>query len=136
MQLAGQKTSVEHINAQIQATGEPRPVFVDSGQVVSALANILANAVEAYSDAMGPVKIVVDPGQLAAHVQVSDLGCGVDAQTLVKATHPFFSAKPAGRQRGMGLAYAARLIHLNGGTLTLASEPEKGTTVTVTLPYE
>ncbi len=36
----------------------------------------------------------------------------------------------------MGLAYAARLIHLNGGTLILASEPEKGTTVTVTLPYE
>ena len=73
---------------------------------------------------------------LAAHVQISDLGCGLDAKTLKKATHPFFSAKPAGRQRGMGLADAARLIHLNGGTLTLASEPEKGTTVTVTLPYE
>ena len=61
----------------------------------------------------------------------------MDAETLSqKATHPFFSAKPAGRQRGMGLAYAARLIQLNQGTLTLASEPEKGTTVTVTLPYE
>jgi len=136
VQLAGQKTGVEHINAQIQSAAEPRPVFVDSGQIVSALANILANAVESYSDAMGPIKIVVDPGQLAAHVQISDLGCGMAAQTLQKATHPFFSAKPAGRQRGMGLAYAARLIQLNGGSLTLASEPEKGTTATVTLPYE
>ena len=136
IQLAGQKTGVEQINVQIQTTGQPRPVLVDSGQVVSALANIIANAVEAYSDAMGPIKIVVDPGQLAAHVQVSDLGCGMDTEALKKATHPFFSAKPAGRQRGMGLAYAARLIQLNGGTLTLASEPEKGTTAKVTLPYE
>ena len=136
LQLAGQKTSVEQINVQTQSTGQPRPVLVDSGQVVSALANIIANAVESYSDAMGPIKIVVDPGQLAAHVQISDLGCGMDAETLEKATHPFFSAKPAGRQRGMGLAYAARLLQLNGGTLALTSEPEKGTTATVTLPYE
>jgi len=34
----------------------------------------------------------------------------MDADTLRKATHPFFSAKPAGRQRAMGLAYATRLI--------------------------
>jgi len=136
IQLAGQKTGVEQINVQVQSTAEPREVFVDSGQVVSALANIIANAVESYSDALGPVKIVVDPGQLAAHVQISDLGCGMDAETLGKATHPFFSAKPAGRQRGMGLAYAARLLQLNGGTLTLASEPEKGTTAKITLPYE
>jgi signal transduction histidine kinase len=36
----------------------------------------------------------------------------------------------------MGLAYAARLLQLNGGTLTLGSEPEKGTTAKITLPYE
>ena len=34
----------------------------------------------------------------------------------------------------MGLAYAARLIHLNHGSLTLQSHPDKGTTVTITLP--
>ena len=53
-----------------------------------------------------------------------------------KATSPFFSAKPTGRKRGMGLAYASRLIRLNRGTLEIASQPEHGTTVTVTLPYE
>ncbi len=69
-------------------------------------------------------------------LQVRDLGCGMDTDTLRKATHPFFSAKPAGRKRGMGLAYAARLIQLNRGTLALASTPHQGTTATVTLPYE
>jgi signal transduction histidine kinase len=58
----------------------------------------------------------------------------MDAETLAKARYPFFSSKPAGRKRGMGLAYAARLIELNGGSLELASEVGKGTTATITLP--
>ena len=58
----------------------------------------------------------------------------MDEQTLSKATQPFFSDKPAGRKRGMGLAHAQRLIEINNGTLDIASQPGKGTTVTVTLP--
>ena len=60
----------------------------------------------------------------------------MDGETLKKATQPFFSAKPAGRKRGMGLAYAARIVQLNRGTLTLASEPSKGTTATIYLPQK
>ena len=47
---------------------------------------------------------------------------------------PFFSARVAGRKRGMGLAHAQRLIQLNGGTIELASQPNRGTTVTIKLP--
>jgi len=136
VELAGQKSGVDHVNAQVQTEGDTRSVFVDSGQVVSALANVISNAIESYSDNLGPVKILIEPGATAVCLRISDLGCGMDAETLEKATHPFFSAKPAGRQRGMGLAYATRLIQINGGTLTLESELEQGTTVTVTLPYE
>jgi signal transduction histidine kinase len=53
---------------------------------------------------------------------------------LGQATKPFFSARPAGRKRGMGLAHAKRLLVLNGGNLQLVSQPGKGTTVVVTLP--
>ncbi len=136
IELAGQKSNVDHVNAQIQAVGTDGEVFVDSAQVVSALANVVANAIESYTDPAGPIKIAIEPGPDGIMLQVRDLGCGMDAETLRKATHPFFSAKPAGRKRGMGLAYAARLIQLNRGTLALASTPNQGTTVTVTLPYE
>jgi signal transduction histidine kinase len=115
---------------------EVERVLVDSAQVVSALANVIANAVESYSDAMGPIKITAEPGDRGLRLRVSDLGRGMDEQTLKKATNPFFSAKPAGRKRGMGLAYAARLIRLNRGKLDIESRPDRGTTVTVTLPYE
>jgi signal transduction histidine kinase len=136
LELAGQKSKVDHVNAQVQAVGADGEVYVDSAQVVSALANIISNAIESYTDPSGPIKISVERSADGVMLQVRDLGCGMDADTLRKATHPFFSAKPAGRKRGMGLAYAARLIQLNRGTLALASTPHQGTTATVTLPYE
>ena len=135
VELAGQKTKVDHVNAQVSVDPQAEAVLVDSAQIVSALANVIANSIESYEDAMGPVKITAEPGDGAARLQIRDLGCGMDTETLQKATHPFFSARPAGRKRGMGLADAARLIQLNRGTLEIESHPGEGTTTTITLPY-
>jgi putative nucleotidyltransferase with HDIG domain len=137
VQLAGQKTKDENVNTQIEAAEPDGTILVDSGQLVSALANIIVNAVESYDDKPGPIKItaaLADSGLVK--LTISDLGCGMDTETLQKATQPFFSAKTAGRNRGMGLAYAARLIQLNGGSLHIASKPGEGTTVTILLPRE
>ena len=134
VQLATQKSGVDHINVQVEMDQADQAVFVDSAQVVSALANVISNAVQSYVDAMGPVKIVVEPIVEGTQVKVSDLGCGMDPDTLERATYPFFSAKPAGRKRGMGLAYAARLIQRNKGVLTIESTLGEGTTVAITLP--
>jgi putative nucleotidyltransferase with HDIG domain len=145
IELAGRKTGAEHLNTQVHVAQDVPDVLVDSAQIASALANILANAVESYSDAMGPVKITVesnppgeDPGtsKTGLTLQISDLGCGMDEATRKKAASPFFSAKAAGRKRGMGLAFASRLIQLNGGVLDIKSQSGRGTTVTVTLPTE
>jgi signal transduction histidine kinase len=145
--LTRQKTGAEHINVQIQAAEDVKSVFVDSAQVVSALANVVSNSLESYRDprfrgdklapaqaGVGPIKITADAAGSRVRLQVKDLGCGMDAETLRKATHPFFSAKPAGRKRGMGLAYTARTVQLNKGSLSIESEPGKGTTVTIYLP--
>jgi putative nucleotidyltransferase with HDIG domain len=136
IELARQKTGAEHVNAQIHLAPPARQVFVDSAQVVSATANIIANAIESYAEPMGPVKITATPAEAGLRLQISDLGCGMDTETLHKAAAPFFSAKAAGRQRGMGLALASRLFQLNRATLSLESQPDRGTTATVTLPYE
>ncbi|HUT29702.1 MAG TPA: HDOD domain-containing protein [Sedimentisphaerales bacterium] len=136
LQLSSQKTNAEHINVQTEVPQALGTVFVDSAQIVSALANIICNSVESYTDTMGPVKITADADQSGEFVrlQVKDLGRGMDAETLSKATQPFFSGPPAGRRRGMGLAHAQRLVELNGGFLGITSEPGQGTTVTILLP--
>jgi signal transduction histidine kinase len=85
---------------------------------------------------MGLVKITAEADESGDFVklQVSDLGCGMDEETVKKATQPFFSGHAAGRRRGMGLAHARRLIELNNGSLRITSRPGSGTTVTILLP--
>ena len=148
IQLASQKAGVENINVQVQVAEDVKNVFVDSGQIVSAMANVICNSLESYlpspdeagfakagTDKMDPIKITADAeGDDLVRLEISDQGCGMDAETLRKATQPFFSLRTAGRKRGMGLAYAARLIQLNKGTLEITSQPNNGTTVTISLP--
>jgi putative nucleotidyltransferase with HDIG domain len=138
VQLTSRKTNIESLIVNIEVSDQVKSVFVDSAQIVSAIANIISNAVESYGDKSGPVEITADAGESVEFVElaIKDQGCGMDAETLKKATQPFFSAKPAGRKRGMGLAYAARFIQINKGLLNIASEPGSGTTVIIYLPVE
>jgi putative nucleotidyltransferase with HDIG domain len=132
VQLAGQKTGVEHIDVQMEIAKAVKELFVDSAQIVSAIANVISNAVESYTGKPGPIKITAEAGfGGGVKIRIGDLGCGMDSQAVRKATYPFFSARPAGRKRGMGLAHATRLVRLNGGSLHIESEPGKGTTVTI-----
>ncbi len=65
---------------------------------------------------------------------IADSGVGMEPFVLEHATDPFFSARPAGRGRGLGLARARRLIEHNGGSLSLESTPGAGTTVHIRVP--
>jgi len=122
------------LEIQIEGTKDAESSFVDSEQITKAISNIFSNSLESYPGADGPIKVSVSANDEHIQIKISDTGCGMDDTTLTKATEPFFSAKPAGRQRGMGLSQAKRLIELNKGTLSLTSQPEIGTTATVMLP--
>jgi putative nucleotidyltransferase with HDIG domain len=138
VQLTSRKTNIESLDVNIEVADSVESVFIDSAQIVSAIANIISNAVESYGDQPGPIEITAgtDESSDLVELAIKDKGCGMDAETLKKATQPFFSAKPAGRKRGMGLAYTARFIQINKGILNIASEPDNGTTVTIYLPLE
>ena len=138
VQLTSRKTNIENLDVNIEVDGQVESVFIDSAQIVSAIANVLSNAVESYGEKPGPIEITagIDESGELMELTIKDRGCGMDTETLKKATQPFFSAKPAGRKRGMGLAYAARFIQINKGLLNIASETDDGTTVTIYLPLE
>ena len=136
VRLTEQKHNLERLDVQIETNEAVENVFVDSAQMASAIANILCNSLESYPDQRGMIKVAANGDQSGDFVRVtiSDSGCGMDRETLQKAVMPFFSAKPAGRKRGMGLAYAARLIQLNNGSVNITSQAGIGTTVTISLP--
>ncbi len=124
------------MEVEIAGIDELGDVHVDRRQVVRAIANILSNCLEAYKGGSGPVRIdgSCPQGEGTATFRIIDSGCGMDGETLAKACQPFFSARPAGRKRGMGLAHSLRLVRMNKGTLSITSQVDKGTTVTIALP--
>lgn len=111
-------------------------VYVDFEQITEALTHILLNSLQSYPGENGPIRISRTPLQppSGAAFSITDQGCGMDPKTLANAVKPFFSARPAGRRRGMGLARAQRLLQVNDGSLMITSRVGKGTTVTITLP--
>lgn len=112
-------------------------VFVDLEQTSSALSEVLANAIESYQNREeGTVTITAGYDELdeKVFVEIKDHGCGMDKDTLHKATSPFFSGKQAGRKRGLGLSRSVRNIESNRGTLHLQSEPGKGCCARIALP--
>jgi signal transduction histidine kinase len=65
-------------------------------------------------------------------VRMTDTGVGLSAETMELAFQPYFSTK-SGR-RGMGLPLSRWLVHVHGGSMSLRSRPETGTTVTFRFP--
>jgi putative nucleotidyltransferase with HDIG domain len=111
-------------------------VYVDVHQITEALACLFSNAIQSYPGQNGPIWITSqtqDSGN-AVLLTIRDKGCGMAPDIVQKAFQPFFSHRPAGRRRGMGLAHAQRLLQLNNASIRLESAPGQGTTVLVQLP--
>jgi signal transduction histidine kinase len=81
------------------------------------------------------LRVQIDPANDRLKLQVTDDGSGLAPYTLAHAFDPFFSAKPAGRQPGLGLSQARRLVEASGGRVTLENGPHKGAVATIRLPH-
>jgi signal transduction histidine kinase len=126
----------QHVRMEtVFAEGLPQ-LFVDDQQISRALAELISNAIEAYQGQGGVVQVSCRCDELDSEVmvEVADQGCGMDDETLRRAFDPFFSARPAGRRRGLGLSRSRSHIENNGGHLKLHSEPGKGSVARVMLP--
>jgi len=117
--------------------------MIDANQVELALLNLAVNARDAMPEG-GTLSIkaqAVDarPGSELApgryiRLSVADTGCGMDGETLAKATEPFFSTKEVGKGTGLGLSMVHGLANQLGGALRLSSEKGKGTVAELWLP--
>ena len=95
------------------------------------LDNLIRNSIQHFSDETGKVRITAETQQDRTVITVVDNGPGMDEETLKKASIPFFTTRNDGT--GLGLAICEKIITRLGGTLTIASAPGAGTTVTIAL---
>jgi cell cycle sensor histidine kinase DivJ len=101
------------------------------------LVNLLSNAVK-FTPPDGSVTISARPDANLLLILVADTGIGIAAADLARLGDPFFQAKALPDQQdqgtGLGLSIVRGLVGLQGGTIMVASEPGKGTSVRVRLP--
>ena len=64
-------------------------------------------------------------GGTYTYVEITDNGCGMNAEILSRVFDPFFSTKFVGR--GLGLAAILGIIRGHKGAVEVSSEPDKGT---------
>ena len=136
IELTTDKHKTAQARIQLENIDNLPDINVDIKQMGIAFSNIISNALESYDTDYGKLRIIgaIMPNLDLVRIEIIDSGCGMSSEVLQKATLPFYSVKPAGRQRGLGLAIANRLIKLNNCSMNIASIPEKGTTVTLLLP--
>ncbi len=108
-------------------------VRIDRTLIARAFTNIIENALHAMPQG-GTLTVsgALDASGQQVQVVVGDTGLGMDEEALERAFEPYFSTKATGT--GLGLPLARRNVELNGGTIEIASERDRGTTVIVRLP--
>jgi signal transduction histidine kinase len=119
------------LHANVTMDSYPGPL----GQlIVNFFTNALTHAFPA--DARGNIWISCSsPTENTVKVEFRDDGCGIPDAHIGKVFDPFFTTRMGQGGSGLGLSIAFNIATgMLGGTLEVASEPQKGTTFTVLLP--
>lgn len=125
-------------------------VEVDPGQLQQVIMNLLRNAADALGPEGGEISARtglarleraelaslvagagLEPG-LYVHFDITDDGCGMDAETRDRLFDPFFTSKESGH--GLGLPVALGVVRAHGGGIAVDSDPAAGTSFRVYLP--
>ena len=106
--------------------------LIDTDLFKQALINLLRNSQEAMPQG-GELLIRARKDNKALRIDITDTGEGIAPEAVEKIFEAYYSSKKAGT--GLGLATTKRIIEDHGGTISVQSEPGKGTNFTITLPY-
>jgi signal transduction histidine kinase/CheY-like chemotaxis protein len=122
----------------------PIHVPLGKGQMQEIILNLAINARDAMPDGGSllvqagieslevPTKVL--PTGRYARLTVSDTGIGMDEATVARVYEPFFTTKPEGKGTGLGLSMVYGLVSGAGGSISIRSEPGKGSVFTILLP--
>lgn len=125
-------------------------VHADPSHVQQVIMNLITNASEAFLDRPGTVTLSTGVTycdrkllsrsvlpekpvpQDMAFIKVADDGCGMDASIVERIFDPFFTTKFTGR--GLGMAVVLGIVRGHNGAITVESQHDLGTTITVYFP--
>ena len=133
----------ENIELKLALDPKAPDVLVDPGHMLQVVMNLALNARDAMPNggALGIRTTATDgaPESLngagrRVQLVVNDNGEGIDPKVLPLIFDPFFTTKPQGEGSGLGLSTVFGIVKQSGGQIDVHSEPNRGTTFTISLP--
>lgn len=119
--------------------GEIPNILGDSDKIEQVLTNILSNAIK-YTQEGGHIDMIAGCMGSNVYIRIIDNGIGIAPEDQKHIFERFYRADKARTRAaggtGLGLAIAAQIVELHHGKITLASEPGRGTEVSIVLPLE
>ncbi|WP_417835348.1 CHASE domain-containing protein [Thalassospira tepidiphila] len=127
--------------------GVPDLVIGDGNRLGQILTNLLGNAIKFTEKGSVTLKAELVESQnpdtadnVTLHFSVTDTGIGIPEDVQAKLFQPFSQADSSTSRKfggtGLGLSIVRKMADLMGGTCSLVSEPGKGSTFAVTIPFE
>jgi signal transduction histidine kinase len=143
--------ALEHNNRlYVECPDQLPPFYGDSGKLRQILFNLLSNAckftengeivlrVECFIVSSDTSKPSTPLSEL--HFRISDTGIGMSAEQVARLFQPFTQADASTTRKyggtGLGLALTQQFCRLMGGSISVESTPDVGSTFTVVLPYK
>ncbi|MGA8086023.1 MAG: ATP-binding protein [Terracidiphilus sp.] len=115
----------------------PEPVYVDREMWEKIVLNLLSNALKATFD--GELQVSIAADDTGAQLTVRDTGTGIAENEIPHLFQRFNRIEGARRRShegsGIGLALVHELVEMHGGSITVESKPDQGTTFRVHLPF-
>ena len=119
--------------------GEIPEIKADYDRIEQVIINIIGNAVK-YTPEGGSITVYIGKLFHEVYMKVTDTGIGIPQKDLPRIFERFYRVDKARSREmggtGLGLSIAKEIIEAHGGTITIHSEPEKGTEVVMKLPIE
>ena len=109
-------------------------ISIDRGKITIAITNLIKNSIEAMQKPPKLLKVISKVRGGKIEIVISDTGKGIPKDKIKYIFDPFFTSKIYGP--GLGLTFSQRIIQEHNGTISVESEPGKGATFTIRLPFK
>lgn len=133
--LAMVKLSLLDDRIEIRQNFAPVPrIAAKPEEIQQVFFNVIRNGIQAMKGKKGILEVAttLEDGQVC--IRIHDAGTGIRTEHLGKIFDPFFTTKGPDEGEGLGMYIVRKIVNKYNGTITLASEVGKGTTVTIRLP--
>lgn len=134
------QANYKHIHISFIHSEDELKMWFDAGQLYKVFFNLLSNAMK-FTPANGAVSLRVEKKADWVSIAVADTGIGIRKEEVDKVFDSFYQGEFARRTTvdagtGIGLALVKSIVDAHGGTISVQSMENSGSTFTVSLPVD